>query len=163
MSDEHQFNGAHLVLHRRARISKLATNTDTVCVVLLTKRTYDAPVHRCLWGLPGGTRDNDETPKETAVREAREELGLKLAHSDLDTVTDVEFSRGQGPKRVWYFSCNWPDAVDHLSLEGNGQEEKPQREDEGLAWFDAEEIHHLPIRPEDRIALYRFFDARAAK
>jgi hypothetical protein len=30
-------------------------------------------------------------------------------------------------------------------------------EGEGLGWFTAEEIHHLTVRPEDRIAIDYFF------
>ena len=39
-----------------------------------------------------------------------------------------------------------------------GKDAKP--EDEGLAWFDAEEINHLLIRPEDRSAIAKFFQDR---
>ncbi len=44
--------------------------------VLLTRRAMD-PV-RGRWTLPGGFVDGDEDPREAAVRECREEMGLEV-------------------------------------------------------------------------------------
>lgn len=35
------------------------------------------------WGLVGGKRQKDETPKETMIRECREETGLRMNEGDL--------------------------------------------------------------------------------
>ncbi len=40
-------------------------------------------IRRAEWGSPGGWREGDETPVENAVREAFEETGLRLRHSNV--------------------------------------------------------------------------------
>lgn len=47
--------------------------TDMHGRILIVKPTY-----RDTWGLPGGGSDGRESPRETCVREIREELGLDL-------------------------------------------------------------------------------------
>lgn len=49
--------------------------------VLLIQRAE--PMHRGLWSLPGGKRDRGESLRETAVRETREETGIKMSADDL--------------------------------------------------------------------------------
>lgn len=44
--------------------------------VILTRRSFAMRLHRGEIALPGGTSDDDETPMQTALREAREEVGL---------------------------------------------------------------------------------------
>ena len=39
--------------------------------------------HRGLWSLPGGKRDRGESLRETAVRETREETGIRITADDL--------------------------------------------------------------------------------
>lgn len=46
--------------------------------ILLQRRADDGT-----WGLPGGFVDPDESPEETAVREAREETGLAVEPVEL--------------------------------------------------------------------------------
>lgn len=46
------------------------------CTVLLTRRADTLRKHTGQIALPGGRRDPGETPWETALREAREEIGL---------------------------------------------------------------------------------------
>jgi hypothetical protein len=45
--------------------------------------------------------------------------------------------------------------MDKLTLRRNSKEDFV--EGQGLGWFSAEEVHHLVLRPEDRIAIAAFF------
>lgn len=49
--------------------------------VLLGKRAVDP--HRGFWGVPGGNLEYDEHPADGAVRELREETGLRVDPADL--------------------------------------------------------------------------------
>jgi 8-oxo-dGTP diphosphatase len=51
--------------------------------LLITLRD-DIPAIDCpgLWDLPGGGREGGETPRQTALRETREEVGLDLAPAE---------------------------------------------------------------------------------
>ncbi len=58
--------------------------------ILLVKHTYG----RLNWELPGGGAEDNESPVETAVREAREETGLTVAARHMtgyyyDTASDL--------------------------------------------------------------------------
>ena len=61
--------------HGAAGLLLVAPRGDGTAAVLLQHR---APwSHQGgTWGLPGGARDSDETPKQAAEREAHEEAGL---------------------------------------------------------------------------------------
>jgi len=50
--------------------------------ILLTLRS-EYVMEPGTWGIPGGKVDDDESPRKTAVRELREELGVKAAAKDL--------------------------------------------------------------------------------
>ena len=45
--------------------------------LILTRRHEDLPDHPGQISFPGGQREDDETPCETALREAKEEIGLE--------------------------------------------------------------------------------------
>ncbi|MBK8976922.1 MAG: CoA pyrophosphatase [Planctomycetes bacterium] len=47
--------------------------------ILFTRRRDDLPTHPGQISFPGGARDSGETPVQTALREAREEIGLDPA------------------------------------------------------------------------------------
>ncbi|WP_420435902.1 NUDIX hydrolase [Candidatus Poriferisodalis sp.] len=51
--------------------------------VLLTRRGSHLRGHGGQWALPGGRLDAGETPLEAAMREADEEVGLRLTSNDL--------------------------------------------------------------------------------
>lgn len=51
--------------------------------VLLTLRTADMPSHAGQVAFPGGKMEHGETPVETALREAEEEIGLARSHVDV--------------------------------------------------------------------------------
>jgi 8-oxo-dGTP pyrophosphatase MutT (NUDIX family) len=63
---------------------RVAAVAVTLCVwrgepsFVLTRRTAKLRRHAGQWALPGGRKDEDETPEQTARRELLEEVGLAL-------------------------------------------------------------------------------------
>jgi 8-oxo-dGTP pyrophosphatase MutT (NUDIX family) len=55
----------------------------TVCAILLCKRTHDAPIYPAHWSVFGGWVEKREQPKDAAIREVHEELGIVLPKSKL--------------------------------------------------------------------------------
>lgn len=144
--------GAHVVFHRFLKTSK----NHAVCAVLLCKRTQDAPMHPGYWGLFGGKVNAGERPRDAALREVKEELGIAPSKISVKSLCDVRVGRGNsGALAVRYFSAPLKLEMDQLSLRRNSEEDKV--EGDGIGWFTAEEIHHLMVRPEDRIAISTFF------
>jgi 8-oxo-dGTP pyrophosphatase MutT (NUDIX family) len=64
-----------LIVHRSAVLVALFEEEGEVQVIL-TRRARNLSSHRGEIALPGGRSDHDETPVATALREAREEVGL---------------------------------------------------------------------------------------
>ena len=148
-----KIGGAHIVFHRLLKTSKNKPY-PFVSAVLLSKRTLDAPMHPGYWGLIGGTRDVGESPKDAALREAWEELGEKPKSMKFLCNVRVDHGRGNA-SAVRYFSAALDLDMDRLTLRRNSDDKRVEAE--GLAWFSAEEIHHIMIRPEDRVAISTFF------
>jgi 8-oxo-dGTP pyrophosphatase MutT (NUDIX family) len=151
-----KIKGAHVVLHRL-----LKTNAASLIpAVLLYKRTQDAPVHAGYWGLVGGTLDEGEEPAAGVLRELEEELGILASEIVLEPLCDVRIRRDADPGETGarYFAASLDLGMDRLTLRYNSAEGKV--EGEGLGWFTAEEIHHVWLRPEDRIAVEQFFQRR---
>jgi 8-oxo-dGTP pyrophosphatase MutT (NUDIX family) len=128
-----------------------------LCAVLLCKRTLDAPVHPAYWALFGGRIDPGEQPKHAALREVQEELGLSRRQVKLADLCDVRIRRDDGSDALTlrYFHSALALDMDCLTLRRSSKEAKV--EGQGLGWFTAEEIHHMVVRPEDRIAIDTFF------
>jgi 8-oxo-dGTP pyrophosphatase MutT (NUDIX family) len=162
--------GAHVVLHKLLRTScdkkhrnakdDTDANKNYVQVVLLYKRTHDAPIHPGHWALFGGKLKDNEKPKAAAKREVNEELAIDqvavaLDGNKLKALCNVKIARRDGSFWISYFSSLLDVGIDKLTLRPNPENSKV--EGEGLGWFDAEDIHHLPLRPEDRFALIEFF------
>lgn len=143
--------GAHVVLYR-----SLATASEPALAVLLCKRTLDAPSHPGQWSLFGGkTEAGDASPIRTAVREVAEELGIGLDPRRVRPLGEVAVPRDGGPLVVAYFCAPLDCDMSQLTL--RLQPDSCIVEGEGLGWFTAEEIGRLPVRPEDRVAIDRFF------
>ncbi len=145
--------GTHVVFHRML----IASAQRSLCAVLLCKRTLDAPIHPGYWGLFGGRLDAGEQPKHAVLREVREELGIHPDKVPLKALCDVRIRRKNGNEALGltYFSSVLELDMDGLTLRRSSKDHKV--EGQGLAWFTAEEIHHMVVRPEDRIAIGTFF------
>jgi 8-oxo-dGTP pyrophosphatase MutT (NUDIX family) len=143
--------GAHVVLYRY-----VPTGSKPALAVLLCKRTLDAPSHPGTWSLFGGkTEANDASAIRTALREVAEELGIGLDPRRVRPLGDVSVPRDDAPHTVAYFCAPLDCDMSQLTL--RLQLDSCIVEGEGLGWFTAEEIGRLPVRPEDRVAIDRFF------
>lgn len=79
---------------------------DQGCV-LLVHHTYG----HLNWELPGGLGEEGEAPDKTALRELREETGLR---GELERLTGVylEPNHDFGPMLYFVFRCRWHDRLD---------------------------------------------------
>jgi 8-oxo-dGTP pyrophosphatase MutT (NUDIX family) len=102
-----------------------------------------------------GKLEQGEDSIAAVIREVEEELDIKLKKEDLHKLSTVKVARvGQSPE-IDYFSYLLSLDLSQLILQPHPPDGKA--EGEGIGWFSAEEIHHLLIRPEDRIAITSFF------
>lgn len=72
--------------------------------ILLTRRKPDAP-YPLLWEFPGGKVEPEEDPRDSIVRELREELGMDVS---VEAVYDVIYHRY--PERtvlILAYKCRW--------------------------------------------------------
>lgn len=167
-----EIKGAHVVFYKKVCCERDDSKEckREIRVVLLCKRTQDAPIHQGYWSLFGGKRDAGQTPRQTVVREVTEELQLykkrlsekeelelnrKLLKKMKKLPNDVPIIRMDGQFFIRYFEFPLNIGMDILRLKRHKKSKKV--EGEGLGWFTAEEVHHLMMRPEDRIAVTEFF------
>jgi 8-oxo-dGTP diphosphatase len=57
------------------------------------------PTYKNHWGIPGGSIDDNESPREAGIREIKEELGLKITHLKLLV---VDYVPKNGERGDWY-------------------------------------------------------------
>jgi len=115
-------------------------------------------MHPGYWALIGGKLDDGEEPVAGALREVEEELGIPSNEITLELLGDVRIQRNADayPIGARYFAAPLSLGMDKLTLKYNSEEGKV--EGEGLGWFTAEEIRHMWLRPEDRVAVEKFFE-----
>lgn len=89
------------------------------------------------WGLFGGGAEKGESPKETAIRELKEELNLQLKKSDLSLI----YSEKNKSREIHIYLTELNRALSELKL----------NEGQDMRLFTKEEIANLKnIRPELR-------------
>ena len=87
---------------------------------------------RAAWGLPGGFMRMRETPRQTAARELREEVGLDVAESALDAVDE--------------YHQPWARHYDHLfalTADPASARGRASTEVRGHAWFALDKLPPL--------------------
>jgi 8-oxo-dGTP pyrophosphatase MutT (NUDIX family) len=65
---------------KRAAVCVIVTDGGSEAALLLTRRAAHLTAHAGQYALPGGRVDAGESALQAARREAREEIGLELAH-----------------------------------------------------------------------------------
>ena len=74
-------------------------------VVSILRDDIEGLQHAGHWDLPGGAREDGETPETCVLRELHEELGLTLDASNLDHGFQCKAEDGTS----WFFVSNQPD------------------------------------------------------
>jgi 8-oxo-dGTP diphosphatase len=103
---------------------------------LLTTLRDDIPTipYPGFWDFVGGGREGDETPRETLIREAREEVGLDLTGAEW--LWESRFPAMVDPTRTsWFYVLRMPAEAAHRIVMA----------DEGQGW--------LLLRPERFLTL----------
>lgn len=102
--------------------------------VLLVRRKH-APFAG-LWSLPGGKTAPDETPRETAKRELKEETGIEAeVQGIVDTVQIAPDNDGPGYRLTVFYG-----RASGGRLEAGG-------DSDAAVWVDLDEIEALPMTP----------------
>ncbi|MFA6518935.1 MAG: NUDIX domain-containing protein [Candidatus Shapirobacteria bacterium] len=79
------------------RVSVIITHGQEIALIFRHKNNQD------YYAIPGGHIEVGETPKDAAIREIQEELGLKLDH------LNFEFETESAGRRDYYFSATTKD------------------------------------------------------
>lgn len=108
--------------------------------ILMAKRRMDR-AYGGRWEFPGGKMEAGESPEAAALREMREELGIRLELSALQPVSFASSSATpptQGPPHViLLYTCrDWQGVPRSLDAEEIG-------------WFAPDQLHHLAMPPLD--------------
>ncbi|QUJ76551.1 NUDIX hydrolase [Sulfitobacter albidus] len=134
MANAHLFNGAKLALYMGTRLA-----------VILRDDTPGLAFRNC-WDLPGGGREGRETPLACALRECREELGLRVPARAI--VWQRCYPAQDGAR--WFFVARMPRGMAHkIRLGEEGQRFMLMSEDIFLRHPDA-----IPAF-RGRVAAYR--------
>ena len=134
-----EYSGAHIILY---------TEDERI---LLCKRDNRAPNFPGYWSLFGGGTEAKDAgdPRRTACRELSEELeGLELKPVYLEPLCRVRSVRGSGLRIVHYFKARLTCELSELRVKDEG---------DALGLFVSAELDHLPVRPWDRLAIYKYF------
>ncbi len=121
--------------HGAAGLLLRAPRPDGRPAVLLQHRAVWSH-HGGTWGLPGGARDSDESAKETAFREAREEAGVPV---ELVTVRACVVTATASGSH-WTYTTLVADAPHPLDTVAN-------HESAELRWVAEEEVVEFPLHP----------------
>ena len=104
--------------------------------ILLLRRADWAPLFPSYWHVPTGKIETGESPKQTIVREAFEEVGLTI-NPDLGTVVAGKAPSYENPDLIWRDVSLFFVIKD---FEGEPINKEPRLHDV-MEWFD---VNHLP-------------------
>src|SRR5271157_3248225 len=133
--------GAGAVVHRKGR-------------VLLVRRAF--PPNKGKWAFPGGLVELGESIPDAAVREIREETGLKVRLEGLlDVATDID--RDKASRIRYHYAL-----VDYRARPVGGKL-RLNAESTDYGWFSEEETRRLSMSGPTKAALRKFFKSLGPK
>ncbi len=123
-------------------------NGNTILVTKRVERDPEDVSFHNIWQIPGGGMEFAETPEETAMREAREELGIdieivKLIPAIYTTV------RGNWQGLLIPFSCK---------MKFEDQPIVINEEASDFGWVTLDEALKLPLTPFSEMIIEKAFD-----
>lgn len=99
--------------------------------VLLIRR-FNTGCEDGMYGCAGGGVDGNEPITQALVREADEELGIKLKREHLNVVHVVHRKNGLGQEMIGFF-------IEATAWEGDPYNREPHKCDD-LAWFELDQL-----------------------
>ena len=97
---------------KQAAVAVCVIVRDGLPCLLLTRRAAGLRAHAGQWALPGGRRDDGETPVDGALRELAEEVGLELGQDSVLGLLDDYVTRSGYV--ITPVAC-WAGSVGHLA------------------------------------------------
>lgn len=135
MQNTTEFHGAKLaILKARQLVSILRDDTPEIAFPNM-------------WDLPGGGREEGETPEACVLRELQEELSITLTEADL-IWKNAYASDHVGGAQTWFFVAEMPDLdINQLRLGDEGQAWRMWDVDRFLRLSNA--VPHMQARLSD--------------
>ncbi|MDP2193848.1 MAG: NUDIX domain-containing protein [Alphaproteobacteria bacterium] len=122
--------------------------------ILLSRRSSTNKIWHSHWHCVTGSIEHGESPKEAIIREAEEEVGLKLKDVSLGTTVFLIEKDYFDPLKKFYglelfFVCHLDDGQEPRNLE-------PLKQD-SLGWFDPDKLPE-PMIPGVRFGINSYFN-----
>lgn len=113
---------------------------DNKKILLMFRRKYG----REYFCLPGGTIEQNETPKQTVIREVKEEtnLDIKVEESPI-----FEFEDSDGISYCYYFKAE--SFKGNLELGGEEREKCCRENYYELRWVDLKKLEEINLQPKE--------------
>lgn len=133
-------------------------NLIPATLLFLLRADGDKVTHVCLtmkkrgfakgkWNGAGGKSQPGETPEACIIREAEEELSIKVTHEDLEKKAVLEF---RFPANV-----GWPGQEVHVFFARHWQGEPQESEEVRPEWFSVNELPYAQMWADDPLWLPR--------
>lgn len=106
------------------------------------------------WTQPGGHIEDDETPEETALREAYEETGLKISIIGERFPREEDYIRPLGIQKNRKINGDLIIDIIYVAVPNNDDEPVLlKQEATDIGWFTREELDKIDCFPDIRITM----------
>ena len=153
-------------LEKHFTASALILNEESKILLLYHKKLN-------VWLYPGGHIENNETPDEAVIREVLEETGLEVKiignpdNSLTDKEADVTVLHNPYVVLCEYINGKSPhyhiDLIYICKINQYNKLEYNKDESKGIGFFGKDEIQKIPLFPNFKILLDKFFNEKKYK